>query len=375
MRTRSYWSRSLLLVALVAAWPVLASAQSLGGLDGGEEELIDGVPGDPAPSGGGSDTLLDFDGEGHSDILLRNAHTNECLLWLMRGARIQVLVPLPGLDADRDVVGNGDYNGDGYADLLQHDPSNGEVSMMLIEGSASLGEAHVATIGPDSEVVGSGDYDGDGVSEIAVHNRDTGVIELWDVDGAEIVDAKAVPDSKGAGWQIVGSGDFDGDGDDDLLWQETDTGRLDLWRLEGLDLAEEVVLRERLRRSWRVVGTGHYTSDHLADVLLHDTKKGRFEILRTRLAAQGLRLDRLQFDRRPSPGSEVVHSGDFDSDGVLEIVLRDARSGSIEMWFANGGKVQAAASLGELESAWVPAGIGLESPATHRRETAVDTID
>jgi len=100
----------------------------------------------------------DFDGDGKSDILWRNASTGENYLYPMTGNAIK-----PGEDylrtvADQywEVKGAGDYDGDGKADVLWRHAVSGENYLYPMDGtSIKPTEGYLRTVPqPDWQMVG-----------------------------------------------------------------------------------------------------------------------------------------------------------------------------------------------------------------------------
>ncbi len=87
------------------------------------------------PSGDWHETqLADFDGDGKTDIIWRNAITGATAIWLMNGGAI---VAGGGLHTDPnwEVTHVGDLNGDGKADLIWRH-INGTTAVWLMNGIA-----------------------------------------------------------------------------------------------------------------------------------------------------------------------------------------------------------------------------------------------
>jgi len=79
----------------------------------------------------------DFDGDGHADILWRNSSTGENYLYLMQGTAIK---PSEGYlrtvgDQAWQIVATGDYDGDGNSDILWRNAATGENYLYPMDGT------------------------------------------------------------------------------------------------------------------------------------------------------------------------------------------------------------------------------------------------
>jgi len=81
----------------------------------------------------------DFNGDGFSDILWRNADGN-VFIWLMNGSQYFSGADLGNVSTSWSIVGTGDFNGDGKDDILWRN-TNGNVFIWLVNGSQHLSSA------------------------------------------------------------------------------------------------------------------------------------------------------------------------------------------------------------------------------------------
>ena len=202
--------------------------QASGGFVGNHANAATGVPLDWAIAGTG-----DFNGDGRDDILWRN-DAGVVTNWLGQAnggfvgnhANAAIQVPL-----DWTIAGTGDFNGDGRSDVLWRN-ANGVVSNWLgqANGAFAANHANAATGVPlDWTVVGTGDFNGDGRDDVLWRN-DNGTVINWlgQPNGGFVSNQANSATTVSLDWHVAGVGDYNGDGRDDVLWRN-DAGVVTNW--------------------------------------------------------------------------------------------------------------------------------------------------
>jgi hypothetical protein len=77
----------------------------------------------------------DFNGDGKSDILLRNAETGRMAIWTMNGVKVTSSAYTSVDAGGLHVTAIADYNGDGKADILLRDVETGQTRVWVMNGS------------------------------------------------------------------------------------------------------------------------------------------------------------------------------------------------------------------------------------------------
>ena len=116
-------------------------------------------------------------------------------------------------DADTQVLGLGDFNGDGQTDLLLRNV-NGAVGCYFTSGE-TLGWNYFQSLGDEWSICAVGDLNGDGRDDVVL-KHDAGFAGSW-LTQSDYTMAWADLDTLPEGYSIIGSGDFNGDGIDDVL--------------------------------------------------------------------------------------------------------------------------------------------------------------
>ncbi len=187
--------------------------------------------------------MIDFNGDGYSDIIWVNDATRQAVVWYMGGPDGNVeqswewlsQTGVPGWS----LVGAADFNNDGIPDLLWENDATHQVVVWYMSGTGTNG-AHTWAWLSQAGVWGwtikaVGDYNHDGTPDIVWQNDSTRESVVWYLSqqgtnelGWEWISQSGVP-----GWSIAGFGDFNGDGILDVLLVNDATRQAVVWYLEG----------------------------------------------------------------------------------------------------------------------------------------------
>ena len=297
----------------------------------------------------------DFNGDGRSDILWRNAD-GTIGDWLA-GANGTFEVnnaSLIHVSNGWQVAGTGDFNGDGLDDILWRG-DGGEVGNWLagtggvFAFNAAAGITNVAT---SWQVAGIGDFDGDNRDDILWRHSD-GTIGDWlgNVNGSlafNSLSVIAVPNT----WQVAGIGDFNGDNRDDILWRG-DNGEVGNW-LAGPDGAfafNSAAAITDVPLGWQVAGIGDFNGDGRDDILWRSTDGtigNWLANLDGSFAINGASLVAVPNDW------QIAGIGDFNGDGRDDILWR-GNGGQIGNWLAGPGGIfgyNADAGIADVPNSW-----------------------
>ena len=298
-----------------------------------------------APSTGGARKVVsDYNADGKSDVLWRNAASGADVIWLSANAATsQSTTGVTSLSWK--VVGKGDFNGDGKADVVWRNGSTGADAIWL-SGNSATSMAVTGVTSQAWQIVGVGDFDHDGKSDLLWRDGSGGGDAIWrSGNSATRIAITAVTNTA---WKVVGVGDFNGDGKSDIFWRNTSNGSNAVW-LSG-NAATSVATTGVTDQHWGVVGVGDFDGDGKADVLWRDDQNGSNAIWRsansaTRIAVTG--VTSLQW--------QVAAVGDYDGDGKSDILWRNNASGANVIWkSANSATQQAVTAVTSLSWKVVP---------------------
>ncbi len=289
----------------------------------------------------------DFDGDGKSDILWKNAATGDVAIWLMNGTSKKFTD-----FAGRSIPGNWrikaseDFDGDGKSDMLWQNIDTGDVYVWIMNSVAQKSGAFVARgIPADWDIKLSEDFDGDGKSDVLWQDSGSGAVYIWLMDGASIASGGYVVRSMPQDWYIRGVGDFNGDGKADILWQSRDVGDVFCWLMDGTKMQTgSGFIVKRLQPEWQIKAAADYNGDGNSDIHLRNTATGRDVIW----LMDGISIKGADFVR-PKAGTtgpmmpmterasgtdswDMKSTGDYNGDGVNDMLWQDGSTGDVYMW-------------------------------------------
>ena len=122
----------------------------------------------------------DFNGDGSSDVLLKNTATGGVATWILEDGSYDSTAWVGTLTSDWDIVEVGDFNGDGTDDVMLQDAS-GNVAAWLIEDGAYKSVSGLGKVSGDWSIAGVGNFDGDAKNtcDVALYNSVTNELAAW----------------------------------------------------------------------------------------------------------------------------------------------------------------------------------------------------
>jgi FG-GAP-like repeat len=282
----------------------------------------------------------DFNGDGKSDILWRDASGN-IAMWLMNGGTISSSTLVGNLPTAWSIVGQRDFNGDGKADILWRDTS-GNVVVWLMNGATITSTSLIGNVPTTWSVVGTGDFNGDGKADILWRDS-SGNVAIWLMNGGTISSSVLVGNVPTT-WSVAGTGDFNGDGKADILWRDS-SGNIALWLMNGGAVTSSISVGN-IPTSWSIVGTGDFNGDGMRDILWRDSSGNTVIWL-----MNGGTVASSLFVANVATTWSIAETGDFDGDSRSDLLWHDT-SGNTAIWMMNSGTVASAVSLGNVPTVW-----------------------
>ena len=227
---------------------------------------------------------------------------------------------------------------------------------------------------PASFNAAANDFSGDGLSDVLLANGSGSLVD-WTMNGSAIVSGDYLTyQGQNVGspqLSVAGLGDLNGDGKTDILMGDPNNGTFYDWTMNGSAVASENQLTYQNQpvelgpsSGWTVAGLGDFNGDGMADILLRNTNGAFAEWTMdgstiesaAKLTYQGNAVD-------PGPAWSVAGIGDFNGDHNSDLLLRNT-DGTLADWSMNGSTIDSAQDVSfqgaavTLSSSWNIVGVG-----------------
>lgn len=281
--------------------------------------------------------LADFDGNGHSDLLWREAG-GDFSTWSVSGNVAGNKLAMNstyvgGVGTNWTIAETFDFNGDGRSDILWREQGAGQFTIWNGQGSRWAQNSYSDnSVSSDWKIAGVGDLNGDGRDDI-VWRQDSGAFSTWQSTGTGFNTNVTYDSSVSPDWQIVGLADFNGDNKDDLLWRNQSSGAFSIWSSTGDGFTPNTYYDAGVDRSWHIDGLADFNGDGKDDILWRHDGDG---VLTTwQSTGSGFDLN-VYDDKSVSPVWQVAGTGDYNGDGRADLMFRNTGDGTFTTWQSNG---------------------------------------
>lgn len=222
-----------------------------------------------------------------------------------------------------------DFDGDGFSDFQLTDPSTGRAQLWSLDASGFVLLSELPALPADWSIVATPDTNGDGTADVLWRDAATGRLDIWLIVDGRLVGGDMVRGPEGNDWVVATTGDFDADGREDLLLWRPASGDLELWLMQGTQVAQIVAWAAgpTAAAGWSAEGGGDYDGDGVHDVLWRQAAQGRLESWLVRSPQEVVQA---VFDDALDPAWSVEGSGDADGDGDEEVWLLDRALAQLE---------------------------------------------
>jgi hypothetical protein len=287
-------------------------------------------------------TADDFNNDGVSDILARNASTGHTFVYPVTGGVVGGAIDLGAMSNAWSIAAAADFNGDATSDILWRNGTTGATAINIMQGGTVASTVQLGTIGTGWSVVKTGDFNGDGTSDILWCNTANHDYVIFNMVGGTVSSSSDLG-IIGSLWSVVGVGDFEGNGTSDLLWRNAATGDALIFNMHNSSIVSSVDLGI-VSTAWIVAGVGDFNGDGTADVLWRNTVTGSdvIYVINQDQIAGSINIG------AKATGWSVVEIGDFNGDGTSDILWQNSTTGVLDAWGMNNGTVASDTTVSSL---------------------------
>jgi FG-GAP-like repeat/Beta-propeller repeat len=298
--------------------------------------------------------VADQNGDGNPDLIWQNSSSGQVNVNYYGGAGGAVLTGFAVLNSGAGtggwhVVADADFDGNGIPDLVWQNTSTGQVNVnyyggtggAVLTGFAVL-DSGAGTSG--SSVVGAADMNANGVPDLIWENSTTAQVNVNYYGGAGGA-VKQGSDCLNCGGNFSGLtvralADFNGNGEPDLVVQDNTTGTASVYYYS---FGGDVFLGWNLLNTgagaagWKVVATGDFDNNGITDLVWQNSSTGQVN-LNYYGGAGGATLIGFAVlnSGAGTAGWSVVAAADFNGDGVPDLIWQNASSGQVNVNYYGG---------------------------------------
>ena len=194
------------------------------------------------------------------------------------------------------------------------------------------------------------DVNNDGLGEYLFHNEVTGELLLILSNNTKIT----LPSI--TGFYIAGISDFNQDGIPDICWRNYTNGLNAIWFMNNTgNIAAGEFFLSVTETTFDIVGTGDFNGDGLSEVLWRDSATGLNAIwyMSGSTVSSGDFLPTID-----DPDFEIICVADFNNDGNDDILWRHQTNGLTAIWFMNGSEIISGEFIPTVANNWKIVGCG-----------------
>jgi hypothetical protein len=184
-----------------------------------------------------------------------------------------------------------------------------------------------------------GDFNGDGRADLVWYDADSGRFTVWLMDGSHLQEAgPEIPGPPGDGWSIPTTGDFNDDTLSDIVWLNPKTNRMAIWLMRGTQVLERgSELPGPPGDGWVIPSSGDFDGDGLSDVIWTDPSRGLMTVWLMRSTC--LREPGPEIPGPPGAGWSIGSAADTNGDGMADAVWHNPAAGRFSVWLMTGTHV------------------------------------
>ena len=231
-------------------------------------------------------------------------------------------------------------------------------------GGNTILSAHVlGAVGLDWGFAGLGHFFGNDTSDMLLRNGNTGAFEVYDISSNNITGAAALG-AVGGTFLVQGFGDFSSNPNEtDMLLRSDTTGSFEVYDISNNKITFATSMGS-VGLDWQIGGQdgfgntssiGNFSSKGEADMILRNGKTGALELydINSNQITNAFALGTVGTD------SFIVGTGNFSSNpGESDLLMRQANTGKFEVYDIANNQITNAFALGAVGLDWIVAGFG-----------------
>ncbi len=199
-------------------------------------------------------------------------------------------------------------------------------------------------------IVTAADFNGDGFQDLLWNDPVTNRIAVSLLHSRYLLEpGPPIPGPRGAGWITLTAADFNFDGFADVPWFSPDRKRAAVWLMEATHLAEPgAEIPGPAGDGWILGYAGDFDGDGMSDLLWYNPDRALLSVWLA--GGTHVFVPGPEIPGPVGPGWTVATAADFNLDGTADILWSHADTSTISVWLMWGTRVLEAGP--EIASPW-----------------------